>query len=285
MHTRHRLCQFRNSKHVLHQRFHSRIFYRDIMAVAELKKPFVVVLTGAGISAESGIRTFRTADGLWEQHWVENVATPEGYHRNPVLVQDFYNARRRQLQAAEVAPNAAHRALADLEAWMGENFLLVTQNIDNLHERAGNKQVLHIHGELLKVRCTHSGQVFDWPEDLSVEDRCHCCQLSAPLRPHVVWFGEMPLGMDEIYQALAKTDFFIAIGTSGHVYPAASFVQEARLAGAYTMELNLEPSQVENQFNEKHYGPASEVVPHFVHKFLVGKVARADRDLPENLSY
>jgi NAD-dependent deacetylase len=154
-----------------------------------------------------------------------------------------------------------------------------------LHERAGNKQVLHMHGELLKVRCTHSGKVFYWHEDLSIEDRCHCCQLAAQLRPHVVWFGEVPLGMKEIYQALAKADFFIAIGTSVHVCPAASFMREARLAGAYTMELNLEPSQKENQFHEKHYGQVSDVVPHFVHKFLVGgEVARADHDLPKNLS-
>ncbi|WP_431222676.1 Sir2 family NAD+-dependent deacetylase [Serratia sp. L9] len=277
MHTRHRLCQFRKSKHVRHQRFRSRIFQRDTMAAAELKKPFVVVLTGAGISAESGIRTFRAADGLWEEHKVEDVATLDGFKRDPALVQAFYNARRQQLQQPGIAPNAAHRALADLEEWLGDNFLLVTQNIDNLHERAGSKRVLHMHGELLKVRCTSSGQVFEWRDDLSVDERCHCCQFPSPLRPHVVWFGEMPLGMDEIYSALAKADFFIAIGTSGNVYPAAGFVHEARLGGAYTMELNLEPSQVESQFEEKHYGPASEVVSRFVHKFLMGKVERADK--------
>ncbi|KFK96506.1 MULTISPECIES: Sir2 family NAD+-dependent deacetylase [unclassified Serratia (in: enterobacteria)] len=276
MHTRHRLCRFRKNKHVLHQRFRSRIFHRDTMAAAELKKPFVVVLTGAGISAESGIRTFRADDGLWEEHQVEDVATPEGYRRNPALVQAFYNARRQQLQQPSIAPNAAHRVLAELEEWLGDNFLLVTQNIDNLHERAGSKRVLHMHGELLKVRCTHSGQVFNWPGELNVEDRCHCCQFPAPLRPHVVWFGEMPLRMTEIYEALAKADFFVAIGTSGHVYPAAGFVHEARSAGAYTIELNLEPSQVESQFDEKHYGPASEVVPRFVHKLLMGKLERAD---------
>lgn len=277
MYTRHRLCRFRKNKHLLHQRFRSRIFHRDIMALAELKKPFVVVLTGAGISAESGIGTFRAADGLWEEHKVEDVATLEGYRRDPALVQAFYNARRRQLQQPEIGPNAAHRVLVDLEEWLGDNFLLITQNIDNLHERAGSQRVLHMHGELLKIRCTRSGQVFDWRDDLSVDERCHCCQFPAPLRPHVVWFGEMPLGMDEIYQALAKADFFVAIGTSGHVYPAAGFVQEARLGRAYTMELNLEPSQVESQFEEKHYGPASEVVPRFVHKFLMGKVERADK--------
>ncbi|GBU11936.1 deacetylase of acs and cheY chemotaxis regulator [Enterobacterales bacterium] len=238
------------------------------MAAASLKRPFVVVLTGAGISAESGIRTFRAADGLWEEHNVEDVATPEGYRRDPELVQEFYNARRQQLQQEAIQPNAAHKALAMLEDALGDNFMLVTQNIDNLHERAGNKRVMHMHGELLKVRCTQSGQVFDWPGDLSVNDKCHCCQFPAALRPHIVWFGEMPIGMDEIYQALAKADFFIAIGTSGHVYPAAGFVHEARLGGAFTIELNLEPSQVESEFDEKKYGLASEVVPEFVHAFL-----------------
>ena len=158
-----------------------------------------------------------------------------------------------------------------LEEALGDNFLLVTQNIDNLHERAGSSRILHMHGELMKVRCSESGQVFDWPKDLSVDDRCHCCQFPAPLRPHVVWFGEMPLRMDEIYTALAKADFFIAIGTSGHVYPAAGFVHEAHIQGAHTFELNLEPSQVESQFDERIYGPASTVVPEFVHAFLTNK--------------
>lgn len=268
MRTRHRLCRFRKNKRIRHQRFRSSIFHRDNMAAASLKRPFVVVLTGAGISAESGIRTFRAADGLWEEHNVEDVATPEGYRRDPELVQEFYNARRQQLQQEAIQPNAAHKALAMLEDALGDNFMLVTQNIDNLHERAGNKRVMHMHGELLKVRCTQSGQVFDWPGDLSVNDKCHCCQFPAALRPHIVWFGEMPIGMDEIYQALAKADFFIAIGTSGHVYPAAGFVHEARLGGAFTIELNLEPSQVESEFDEKKYGLASEVVPEFVHAFL-----------------
>ncbi len=234
-----------------------------------MKKPFVVVLTGAGISAESGIRTFRAADGLWEEHRVEDVATPEGYARNPELVQSFYNERRRQLQRPEIQPNAAHQALARLEERLGsDHFALVTQNIDNLHECAGNRHVIHMHGELLKARCTRSGQVFAWPGDLSVDDRCHCCQFPAPLRPHVVWFGEMPVSMEEIYQALARADYFIAIGTSGHVYPAAGFVHEAGLHGAHTVELNLEPSQVQSEFQEKHYGLASEVVPEYVDGLL-----------------
>lgn len=234
-----------------------------------MKKPFVVVLTGAGISAESGIRTFRAADGLWEEHRVEDVATPEGYARNPELVQSFYNERRRQLQRPEIQPNAAHLALARLEERLGsDHFALVTQNIDNLHECAGNRHVIHMHGELLKARCTRSGQVFAWPGDLSVDDRCHCCQFPAPLRPHVVWFGEMPVAMEEIYQALTQADYFLAIGTSGHVYPAAGFVHEAGLHGAHTVELNLEPSQVQSEFQEKHYGLASEVVPEYVDRLL-----------------
>ncbi|HDG1709967.1 TPA: NAD-dependent protein deacylase [Kluyvera ascorbata] len=264
----HRLSRFRRNKRQLRQRLRQRIFFTDRVMPEEMDKPRVVVLTGAGISAESGIRTFRAADGLWEEHRVEDVATPEGYHRDPELVQRFYNERRRQLQQAEIAPNAAHLALARLEEALGENVLVVTQNIDNLHERAGNKNVLHMHGELLKVRCTQSGQVFDWPGDLTVDDRCHCCQFPAPLRPHIVWFGEMPFEMDHIYMALARADIFIAIGTSGHVYPAAGFVHEAKLHGAHTVELNLEPSQVGSEFEEKHYGLASEVVPAYVAHLL-----------------
>lgn len=264
----HRLSRFRRNKRRLHDRLRQRIFFRDRTVSEEMEKPRVVVLTGAGISAESGIRTFRAADGLWEEHRVEDVATPEGFVRDQALVQGFYNARRRQLQQPDIAPNPAHLALARLEEALGDRFVLVTQNIDNLHERAGSRRIIHMHGELLKVRCSWSGQVLEWTGDVAVDDRCHCCQFPAPLRPHVVWFGEMPLGMDEIYSALATADIFIAIGTSGHVYPAAGFVHEARLHGAHTVELNLEPSQVGSEFEEKHYGLASQVVPAFVDKLL-----------------
>ena len=264
-----RLARLKKTRRKVHQRFRQRIFERDRQAeLAAHPRPHVVVLTGAGISAESGIRTFRAADGLWEEHHVEDVATPEGFQRDPALVQRFYNARRQQLQEAEIQPNAAHLALAELEQVLGDNFLLVTQNIDNLHERAGNSRVLHMHGELLKVRCVTSGQVIEWTGDITPDDRCTCCQFPSALRPHVVWFGEMPLGMEQIYQALEQADYFIAIGTSGHVYPAAGFVHEAKLQGAHTVELNLEPSQVGNEFTERHYGLASEVVPEFVHKLL-----------------
>ncbi|WP_428945869.1 Sir2 family NAD+-dependent deacetylase [Pantoea sp. FN060301] len=269
-----RLARYKKTRRQVHQRFRQRIFERDrTIEMARHPLPRVVVLTGAGISAESGIRTFRAADGLWEEHKVEDVATPEGFARDPEKVQAFYNARRRQLQQPDIQPNAAHLALAELEATLGDHFLLVTQNIDNLHERAGNSNVIHMHGELLKVRCATSGQILHWTEDVKPDDRCHCCQFPSPLRPHVVWFGEMPLQMDEIYEALSGADYFLAIGTSGHVYPAAGFVHEARLQGAHTVELNLEPSQVGSEFEEKVYGPASEVVPAFVASLLeqIGK--------------
>ncbi|RWR01888.1 NAD-dependent deacetylase [[Pantoea] beijingensis] len=266
-----RLARYKKTKRQIHQRFRQRIFERDRSAeLAANPLPRVVVLTGAGISAESGIQTFRAADGLWEEHKVEDVATPEGFARDPALVQAFYNARRRQLQQPEIHPNLAHLALAELESVLGDSFLLVTQNIDNLHERAGSQRVIHMHGELLKVRCAVSGQVLDWTEDVKPNDRCHCCQFPSVLRPHIVWFGEMPMGMDEIYQAIEQADYFVAIGTSGHVYPAAGFVHEAKLNGAHTVELNLEPSQVGSEFEEKKYGLASKIVPLYVRTFLLG---------------
>lgn len=233
-----------------------------------MKQQRVVVLTGAGISAESGINTFRASDGLWEQHRVEDVATPEAFERNPELVQKFYNQRRRQLQQPDIRPNTAHLALAKLEQSLKDNFLLITQNIDNLHERAGSQRVIHMHGELLKVRCTQSGQTIHWENDVHCDDKCYCCQFPSPLRPHIVWFGEMPLEMERIHQSLSSTDIFISIGTSGHVYPAAGFVHEARLHGAHTVELNLEPGQLKNEFAETHYGNASQLVPQYVDKIL-----------------
>ena len=220
----------------------------------------IVVLTGAGISAESGIATFRSTDGLWENHSIEDVATPEGYQRNPELVQTFYNARRRQLLDSTIKPNAAHKTLAQFEQEFEGNFTLITQNIDNLHERAGSKNVIHMHGELLTARCPVTEQVIPLTTDLSTTTYCHCCQTPSPLRPNIVWFGEMPLFMDEIHTCLTQADLFIAIGTSGVVYPAAGFVHEAKLMGAHTVELNLEPSDVESQFSEKHYGLASNIL-------------------------
>lgn len=272
MHKPHRrLCIARHKKHkrLLHQRFRQCMFERDRMAGLNTHiLPRVVVLTGAGISVESGIRAFRAADGLWEEHRVEDVATPEGYQRDPQQVQNFYNARRHDVQQPHVRPNAAHQALAELEAALGENFLLVTQNIDNLHERAGSHRVIHMHGELLKVRCPISGEVQPWTRDVTPDDRCTCCEVPMMLRPHIVWFGEMPLEMDKINQALQEADYFISIGTSGHVYPAAGFVQEAALQGAHTVELNLDPGKTDSFFAEKIYGPASDVVPAYVDTFL-----------------
>ncbi|WP_444928658.1 Sir2 family NAD+-dependent deacetylase [Microbulbifer sp. SSSA002] len=235
-----------------------------------MKKTYqkIVVLTGAGISAESGIGTFRGADGLWENYRLEDVATPEAFARDPVLVQRFYNERRQQLLSTEIAPNPAHLALAELERKFHGDFLLVTQNIDNLHERAGSERLIHMHGELLKARCCLSGELFSLNSDLTVTDTCNCCQQPGTLRPHVVWFGEMPLEMETIYGALSECDLFISIGTSGNVYPAAGFVECANLAGAHTVELNLERSNVGDAFQEHRHGPASLVVDRFVSEII-----------------
>ena len=224
----------------------------------------LVILTGAGISAESGLRTFRAADGLWENHRVEEVATPGAFHRNPALVYRFYNERRRSLPT--VQPNEAHRALARLEReWAGE-VLVVTQNVDDLHDRAGSQHLLHMHGELLKGRCLTCDAVHPWPGDMDTDSRCPICG-RGPVRPHIVWFGEMPLEMDRIYQALDRCDLFVAIGTSGHVYPAAGFVAAVG-PGARTLELNLEPSLVASAFQEARTGRATELVPAFVEELL-----------------
>lgn len=228
----------------------------------------IVVLTGAGISAESGIQTFRAADGLWENHPVEDVATPEGYQRDPKLVLEFYNQRRRDLLQPHIKPNAAHLALANLQANYNGDFLLVTQNIDNLHERAGSKDVIHMHGELLKAHCPNSGKVYPWEEDLTLINKCTCCQPSWQLRPHIVWFGEMPLHMETIYKRLTDADLFIAIGTSGKVYPAAGFVQEATRAGADSLEINLDASDIESQFSAVQRGKATQLVPQLVKSIL-----------------
>lgn len=246
-----------------------REFYIEQLGKQFIKEtPRVVVLTGAGISAESGIRTFRAADGLWENHPIEEVASPAGFRQNPQLVQQFYNDRRAQLQSEMVKPNAAHCALAHLEEQLGDHFLLVTQNVDNLHERAGSKRLIHMHGELLKVRCLTSGMIFDWKSAVTEESLCPCCQRRGYLRPHIVWFGEMPLEMERIYQALEEADLFLSIGTSGNVYPAAGFVEIAKMVGAHSVELNLEPTQGATLFDEAYYGPASEIVPQYCNKII-----------------
>ena len=222
----------------------------------------VVVLTGAGISAESGIRTFRASDGLWEDHRIEDVASPEGFARNPGLVYNFYNQRRRQLLSSSIAPNPAHSALARFEhefTQYGGKFLLITQNVDNLHERAGSENVLHMHGELLRSRCVHSELVFEQLSDLDHSTPCRCCCKAGALRPHIVWFGEVPLAMSQIEIALTHCDLFLSIGTSGNVYPAAGFAQLASQTGARTVELNLEHTG--SAFDEHRYGRASALVP------------------------
>ncbi len=224
----------------------------------------IVILTGAGISAESGLRTFRAADGLWENYRVQDVATPEAFRRDPALVHRFYNERRRSL--ATVQPNAAHRALVRLErAWAGD-ILLVTQNVDDLHDRAGSKRLLHMHGELLKGRCLGCQAIHSWSKDMGQDSRCPACG-RGPVRPHIVWFGEMPLAMDQIFEALERCDLFLAIGTSGHVHPAAGFV-EAVGPGTRTVELNLQPSLVASAFREVRQGKAKDLVPAFVEELL-----------------
>jgi NAD-dependent deacetylase len=229
----------------------------------------IVVLTGAGISKESGLDTFRDADGIWSRVRIEDVATPEAFARDPVRVQAFYNERRRGLFSDNVRPNAAHAALARLEReWSGE-VLVVTQNIDHLHELAGSHNVIHMHGELGKARCEACNEVVECRDDLSVGSRCLACGSTGRMRPHVVWFGEMPFDMDRIYLALAGCGLFVSIGTSGNVYPAAGFVEEARrTANAHTVELNLEPSEGHSLFADRRYGPATELVPVFVEETL-----------------
>ncbi|MBF0392729.1 MAG: NAD-dependent protein deacylase [Alphaproteobacteria bacterium] len=231
----------------------------------------IVILTGAGISKESGLETFRDEGGIWSTVRLEDVATPEAFQRDPNRVHAFYNARRRQLVSSGVTPNPAHLALARLEAeWPGE-VLIVTQNIDDLHERAGSRHLIHMHGELAKVRCGFCGGVLDWRDDLDRETGCPVCQKSGTLRPHIVWFGEMPLHMERIHRALGDCDLFVSIGTSGNVYPAAGFVEHARGLGVRTLELNLEPSEGASLFDEAIYGPAASVVPAWVERMLARK--------------
>jgi NAD-dependent protein deacetylase/lipoamidase len=239
----------------------------------------VVVLTGAGISAESGIATFRDSNGLWNNHKVEDVATPLAFKRNPKLVNNFYNQRRTELFKPEIQPNAAHKALAEFEKRHKGGFVIITQNVDDLHERAGSKRVLHMHGELLKKRCVKSGEVFPAIDDIAQESLCSCCNKKGTLRPHIVWFGEMPFEMDICTILLSISDLFVSIGTSGHVYPAAEFVEIARKGPgeradplakdttkekpARTVEINLELTVLRKQFDEGFYGKASEEVPMF----------------------
>lgn len=252
--------------------------------MVEQKIRRVVVLTGAGISAESGIATFRATDGLWEDHRIEDVATNDGFLRDPEIVHRFYNARRRTLlgrkdhiasdgKHSAVVFNAAHRALTHFENFLSvvtaSDFLLVTQNVDNLHEQAGSINIRHMHGELLKMRCTKSEIAHDWTADCAPQTPCPCCGRLGTLRPDIVWFGEVPFHLDEISEHLKSCDLFVSIGTSGNVYPAAGFFQLARSCGARTVELNLEPSKNGALFDESRYGSATDVVSTFFRELEV----------------
>lgn len=245
------------------------------------KNTSLVILTGAGISAESGLETFRGAGGLWCGYRVEDVATPEAFARNPQMVHDFYNMRRAGLRDPAIQPNAAHQALARLEReWPQKNggeFLVVTQNIDDLHERAGTRNLIHMHGEVLKMFCAHCANSdhegtdkYSILHDLGPEHVCVSCNRAGGMRPDIVWFGEMPYAMNRIERALMDCDLFIAIGTSGHVYPAAGFVQMARYSGAQTMEFNLEPSVNNDHFDKSIQGFAGQTFARFVDDLLKG---------------
>ena len=226
----------------------------------------IVILTGAGVSAESGLATFRGPDGLWEGHRVEDVATPEAFTRDPALVHAFYDARRARL--GEVEPNPAHEALARLDREWSGDLLIVTQNVDDLHERAGAKRLLHMHGELGSGWCLGCGERFGWTGPMGEGASCPVCQVAGQVRPDIVWFGEMPYEMERIAEAIMKADLFGSIGTAGAVYPAAGFVQTARYCGARTLEINLEPSQGSIFFDERRYGPAGVEVPKWVSEVL-----------------
>lgn len=228
--------------------------------------PNLVILTGAGVSAESGVPTFRDSGGLWEGHRIEEVATPEGFQANPPLVHQFYNLRRVALQT--VVPNAAHLALAELERKWDGDFLLVTQNVDDLHGRAGSQNLIHMHGELLKASCQACGAIHEWPDASSTSSVCPTCQAVGRIRPHIVWFGEMPFEMDRIFAALEQADLFLSIGTSGQVYPAAGFVTTARAAGAHCTEINAARTDISPAFHEHRIGPATREVAQLVAEWL-----------------
>ncbi|WP_373490762.1 NAD-dependent deacylase [Parasphingorhabdus sp.] len=226
----------------------------------------IVILTGAGVSAESGVATFRGPDGLWEGHRVEDVATPEAFARDPALVQNFYDERRAKLKTVE--PNAAHQALARLdEQWPGD-LLLVTQNVDDLHDRAGSERLLHMHGELNSAWCRLCDGRSPFDGRMAADPACPRCDHHGYLRPDIVWFGEMPYQMERIERALAQCDLFVSIGTSGAVYPAAGFVQTARYRGARTLEMNLDPSEGSFHFHESRMGRAGGLVPAWVEEVL-----------------
>ena len=231
-----------------------------------MRASHIVILTGAGVSAESGLGTFRDAGGLWTKYDLNDVATPEGYLRDPKLVLGFYNARRANCHNA--APNAAHEAIARLQRDYPGRVTLVTQNIDDLHERGGSPEVIHMHGQILRALCAECGHQWGWAGAMELDDLCHSCGTVGTVRPDVVWFGEMPYHMETIMVRAGDCDLFVAIGTSGSVYPAAGFVTEARHRGVRTLEINLEPSENAHDFDKRLLGPASETVPMWVEGLL-----------------
>lgn len=238
----------------------------------------IVILTGAGISAESGISTFRDNGGLWENHELEEVASLHGFRRNPDLVYRFYNERRKQLLSSDIRPNRAHLALKELEETVSASVTIITQNVDDLHERAGSQNILHMHGELLKARCLKTESVFKTTGDIDATSICDCCKESGNLRPHIVWFGEIPFYMKEINDLLEEADLFLSIGTSGQVYPAAMFVQSAKLGSdCKTVEINLEKTPVSWNFDEKIYGKATDTVPDLALKLISRCVPKNSR--------
>ncbi len=234
-------------------------------------KKKIVILTGAGISAESGIKTFREQEGLWEGHVIEDIATPGGFIRNPDLVHHFYNERRKALKHPSIKPNKAHFALSKLQKEWKEEVCVITQNVDNMHERAKQTEVIHMHGELLKVFCIYCENIFEWKKHTSTALPCPKCLKTKSLRPRIVWFEEMPFEMELIDEKLAQAGLFISIGTSGNVSPAAGFVEQAFLAGAQTIEINLQPSVNQKFFQKSIYGKATKVIPLFVEQLLEKK--------------
>jgi len=231
----------------------------------------ITILTGAGLSAESGLHTFRDRGGIWEKYDLSEVATPEAFARNPAFVLDFYNQRRRANE--DVKPNPAHQALAQLEREHGGEVWVVTQNIDPLHEMAGTRNLIHMHGEITRALCAECGHREQWGmADITPETTCAACGTIGRMRPDVVWFGEMPYQMDSIFGLLAQTDLFVSIGTSGTVYPAAGFVMEAKTAGAVAVEINMERSDGAGFFDAHVLGPASETVPAAVERLLAGRL-------------
>ena len=238
--------------------------------------PKVVILSGAGLSAESGIDTFRKQGGVWDKYRLEDVATPEAFKQTPEKVHEFYNFRRQQLQDTKVKPNKAHKALAKLSQERGDSCMHVTQNVYNLLEQAGAKNIIHMHGELLKIRCESCSSVQSWNKDVFTTTKCNKCGVVGKLRPHIVWFGEIPFGLETIYTALAHCLVFAAIGTSGAVYPASGFIQEARKGVCErTVEINPERTEITGFFKEHMTGKATESVPDFVDEILQNANYRA----------